>query len=68
MTVGGYLFQCSSENKKKIDDLGIIEHGHYWKQAANRNHFSGKMHESWKIGVAKVDIDIVSLPPKTKKE
>ena len=21
------LFQCSSENKEKIDDLGIIEHG-----------------------------------------
>ena len=24
--------------------------------------------ESWRVGVAKVDIDVVSLPPKTKKE
>ena len=25
--VGDELFQCSSENKDKIDDLGITEHG-----------------------------------------
>ena len=24
---GDKLFQCSSENKEKIDDMGIIEHG-----------------------------------------
>ena len=68
MTVGDELFQCSSENKEKTDDVGIIEHGRLWNQAANRNHFSGKMRESWRMGVAKVDIDVVNLPLKTKKE
>ena len=27
--VGDELFQCSSENKDKIDDLGITEHGRW---------------------------------------
>ena len=68
MTLGDELFQSLSENKEKIDDLGIIKHGCYWNQAANRNHFSGKMGKSWRMGIAKVDIDVVNLPPKTEKE
>ena len=67
MTVGDEFFQCWSKNKEKIDDVGIIEHGRYWNQAANRNHFSEKMRETWRMAVAKFDIDVVSLPPETKK-
>ena len=60
------MFRCASENIEKIDDLGIIEHGRSGNQAANRNHFSWKMRESWRMSVAKVDIDVMNLPPKTK--
>ena len=67
MTVGDELFQCSSENKEKIDDVGIIEHGRSSNQADNKNHFSGKTCESWEMGVAKVDIDVVNLPLKKEK-
>ena len=30
------------------------------------NNFSGKICKSWRMGIAKVDIDVVNLPPKTK--
>ena len=67
MTVGDEFSQCWSKNKEKIDDVGIIEHGRYWNQATNRNHFSEKMSKSWRMDVAKFDNDAVSLPPETKK-
>ena len=60
-------FNVHQKIKKKNYDLGIIEHGRYWNQAANRNHFSKKMCEGWETGVAKIDIDVVKLPLKNEK-
>ena len=62
------MFQCSSENKKKSDDHGTIEHGRYWIQSANGNHFSGKMRKSEKSALQKSILMLGISPKKWKKK
>ena len=56
------MFQCSSENKEKIDILGIIEHRSCWTQVANKN-----LRESWKWALQKVSLMLWNFHQKRKK-